>query len=51
MMQYIFRIKILSKGTPSFQRRGWFKNERDDEVEVRCSMRKTDYGECEQDGL
>ena len=25
MIQYIFRIKILSKNTPSFQRRDWLK--------------------------
>ena len=44
---YIFRIKILSKDTPSFQRRDWLKNERDSEVEIRCSMSKTKRGECE----
>ena len=27
-IQYIFQIKILSKDTPSFQRRDWLKNER-----------------------
>ena len=25
MIQYIFRIKILSKDTPSLQRRDWLK--------------------------
>ena len=47
MMQYIFRIKILSEDAPSFQRRDWLKNERHNEVETRCSMSKTKYGECE----
>ena len=42
---------MLSKDTPSFQRRDLLKNERDIEVEIRCSMRKTKYGECERDGL
>ena len=47
MTQYILRIKILSKDTPSLQRRDWLKNGRDNEVEIRCSMSKTKYGECE----
>ena len=51
MIQYIFRIKVLSKDTPSFQRRDWLKNERGNAVEMRCSMSNTKYGECEWDGL
>ena len=51
MIQYTFRNRILSKDTPSFQRRDWFKNERDNEFEMRCSMSNTKYGECEWDGL
>ena len=50
MMHYIFQIKILSKDTPSFQRQNWLKNEGDNEVEMRCSMSNTKYGECEWDG-
>ena len=46
-IQYIFQIKILSKDTPSFQRQDWLKNEGDNEVEMRCSMSNTKYGECE----
>ena len=51
MIQYVLQIKILSKDTPSFQRRDWLKNERDNEVEIQCSMSITKYGECERDGL
>ena len=51
IIQYIFQIKIWSKDTPSFQRRDWLKNERYSEVELRCSMSKTKYGECEWDGI
>ena len=51
IIQYIFRIKILSKDTPSFQRRNWLKNERYNEFKIRCSMSKTKYGEFEGDGL
>ena len=29
MIQYIFRIKTLSKDTPSFQRRYWLKKMKD----------------------
>ena len=29
MMQYIFRIKILSYDTPSFQRHNWLKKMKD----------------------
>ena len=50
MIQYIFWIEILSKDTPSFQRQDWLKNEGDNEVEMRCSMSNTKYGECEWDG-
>ena len=46
MIQYIFRIKVLSKDTPSVQRRDWLKNERDNEVEMRCITSNTTYGEC-----
>ena len=50
MIQYIFRIEILSKDTISFlvSRDGiGLKNERHNEVEIRCSMSKTKHGECE----
>ena len=47
MIQYIFRIKILSKDTPSLERRDRLKNGRENEVEIRCSMSKTKYGECD----
>ena len=47
MIQYIFWIKILSEDTTSFQRRDWLKNGRHNEVEIRCSMSKTKYGEYE----
>ena len=47
MIQYVFQIKTLSKDTPSFQRRDWLKNERDNKIEIRCSMSITKYGECE----
>ena len=47
MIQYIFQIKILSKNTPTFHRWDWLKNERDNEVEMQCSMSNTKYGECE----
>ena len=29
MIQYIFRIKVLSKDTPSFRRRDWLKKMKD----------------------
>ena len=51
MKQYVFQIKTLSKDTPSFQRRDWLKNQRDNEVEIQCSMSMTKYGKCERDGL
>ena len=51
MIHYIFRTKILSKDAPSFQRLDWLKNERHNEVEIRCSISKTRYGECEWDRL
>ena len=44
MIQYVFQIKTLSKDTPSFQRQDWLKNERNNEVEIRCSMSITKYG-------
>ena len=47
MIQYVFQIKTLSKDTPSFQRWGWLKNERDNEVEMQCSMSITKNDECE----
>ena len=47
MIQYIIWIKVSSKGTPSFQRQDWLKNERDNVFEMRCSMSKTKYTECE----
>ena len=47
MIQYTFRIEILSKDTPSLQKRDWLKNGRDNEVEIECSMSKTKYDECE----
>ena len=47
MIQCTFRIKILTKDTPSLQRQDWLKNERDNDVDIRCSMSKTKYGECE----
>ena len=46
-IQYIFRIKILAKDTPNFQRRDWLKNERHNEAGIRYNMSKTKYGECE----
>ena len=51
MIQYIFRIKVLSKDTPSFERLDRLKNQRDNEVEMWCSISKTKCGECEWDGL
>ena len=47
MIQYIFRIIVSSKDTPNFQRRGCLKNERYNKIEIRCSMSKTKYVECE----
>ena len=47
MIQYIIWIKVSSKGTPSFQRQDWLKSERDNVFEMRCSMSKTKYTECE----
>ena len=47
MIQFIFQIKMLSKDIPSSQRRDWLKSERGSEVEMRCSMSNTKYGECE----
>ena len=49
--RYIFRIKILSRDTPSFHWLDWLKNKRDNEVEIGCSMSKIKYGECEWYGL
>ena len=50
-IQYVFQNKSLSKDSPSFQRRGWLKNERDNDVETRYSMSITKHGECEWDGI
>ena len=47
MIQCVFHIKTLSKDTPSFQRQDWLKTERNSEVEIRCNMSITKYGECE----
>ena len=38
------------RDTPSFQRRDRLKNERDDEVEIRCGISITKYGKWEWDG-
>ena len=44
MIQYIFRIKILSKATLLASRDGiGEKNERDNEFELLCSMSKSKY--------
>ena len=51
MIQYIFRIKVLSKDTSSFQRQDWLKNDWDNEVETRGSMSKTKHTKCEWDRL
>ena len=47
MMQYVYQVKTLSRDTPGFQKQDWLKNERDNEVEIRCSMNITKYGKCE----
>ena len=47
IIQYVFQIKTLSKDTSSFQKQNWSKNERDNKVEIRCSMSITKYGERE----
>ena len=44
MMQYVFQIKTLSRGTPSFQRWDWLKNERNSDVEIWWSVSITKYG-------
>ena len=48
---HVFQVKILSRETPSFHRQDLLKNERDNEIELLCSMRITKYGKCEWDGL
>ena len=47
MMQYVYQVKTLSRDTPGLQKQDWLKNERDNEVEIRCSMNITKYGKCE----
>ena len=50
IIQYIFWIKIVSKDTPSFQRRDWLKSKRYNEFGIRCircSTSKAKYGKCE----
>ena len=49
IIQYVFKIKVLSRDTPNFQRSDWLKKERDNEVEIRCSMSITKYGKYEMD--
>ena len=45
MIQYVFQIKTLSRDTPIFQTPDWLRNERDNKVEIRCSMSITKYGD------
>ena len=44
IIQYVLQIENLSRDTPSFQRRDRLKNERDDEIEIRCGISITKYG-------
>ena len=51
VMQYVFQIFTLSKGTASVQRWNWLINGRDNAIEMWCSISITNYVKCEWDGL
>ena len=38
VIQYVFQFRTLFRDTPSFQIGDWLKNERDNKVELQCSM-------------